>query len=92
MDKETIGTMELVGVPKEFRPNKHERKSPWAFIIILITLISFGAFFYFKKQLLPVPEISIYTPPTPQQKPSLDLETLEASVGTITIPDYSDIL
>lgn len=91
MDKENIGTMELVGVPKEFRPNKHERKSPWAIIIILITLIGFGAFFYIKKQAVSTSDVGVYTPP-PAAKPSVDLDSLEASVGTITIPDYSDIL
>lgn len=90
MDKENIGTMELVGVPKEFRPNKHERKSPWAIIIILIALIGCGVFFYTQKQIEPTTDISVQTPPaTP---PSVDIDSLEASVGTITIPDYSDIL
>lgn len=90
MDKENIGTMELVGVPKEFRPNKHERKSPWAIIIILIALIGCGVFFYTQKQTEPTTDVGIQTPPpTP---PSVDIDSLEASVGTITIPDYSDIL
>lgn len=88
MEKETIGTMQLVGVPKEFRPNKHEHKSPWAVIIILIALLGAGAFFFIKTQTPPPP-----TPPSvSQQEPSIPLGDLEASAGDIIIPDYTDIL
>lgn len=88
MEKETLGTMQLVGVPKEFRPNKHEHKSPWAIIIIIVALLGAGAFFFLKTQTPP----PIPTPAISQEQPIVPITDLEASAGDIIIPDYTDIL
>lgn len=100
MEHDTLTDMELVQIPKEFRPNKHERKSPWAIIIIIVAIIICGIFFFKRKELAsPVPTsvapiIPVTTPTktTEKELPVTNFDTLEASVGNIVIPDYTDVL
>ncbi len=97
MEHDTLAEMELVQIPKEFRPNKHERKSPWAIIIVIIAIILCGAFFLQQKsQTAPISE-PIVSQPAPvktseKENPPVNVDNLEASVGNIVIPDYTDIL
>lgn len=97
MEHDTLAEMELVQIPKEFRPNKHERKSPWAIIIIIVTIILCGVFFFEQKN----NANPISTPTTTEtstiktsdkESPDINVENLEAAVGSIVIPDYTDIL
>lgn len=92
-----ITDMELVQIPKEFRPNKHEHKSPWAYIIVLIAILLCGGFFLSQKNVL-IQKVSTAPAPSPQEQPKkqnvmlVDVEMLEASIGSITIPDYTSVL
>lgn len=96
MDDTPLGEIYLEQIPKEFRPNRHEHKSPWAVTLIVIALIFFGLFWYFekKKEVMPIPVVS--TGPSPQNSAPLEPQDitsdLEASVGSIDIPDYSSSL
>lgn len=96
MDDTPLGEIYLEQIPKEFRPNRHEHKSPWAIILITLTIIIFGIFWYFekKKEVIPTPVVS--TRPSPQNSAPLEsrdiTSDLEASVGSIDIPDYSSSL
>ncbi len=93
MDKSTLTQTTLAQIPEEFRPNKHEHRSPWALISIFIIVIVFGAFFIFRKNRI-VTTLSVVPTPssTPTTKTPPALSELEASVGAITIPDYTESL
>ncbi len=93
MDNTSIGEMSLEQIPKELRPNKYEHKSPWAIIIIFIVTTLFGIFYFveIKDQAeTPVPIVSQQNPP--KQETSSLTNDLEASVGSIDIPSYSEEL
>lgn len=78
-------------IPKEFRTNKSQYKSPWAIIIIIVVFILFGLFWFFENENESSPIVS--SMPQPQQMQPRDITSdLEASVGSIEIPNYSDSL
>ncbi len=97
MDNTSIGEMSLEQIPKELRPNKYEHKSPWAFIIIFIVAILFGIFYFVETK----DQVSVVVPVVNEQTPAQDspisespelTNDLEASVGSIDIPSYSEEL
>ena len=92
MDNTPLGEMELEQIPKEFQKDKHQHKSPWAFIIIIIVLIIFGIFWITenKKSTTVITVVPIETPK--KQLPGDTTSDLEASIGSIDIPSYSDQL
>lgn len=97
MEHDTLVDMELVQIPKEFRPNKHERKSPWAVVIIIVAIILCGAFFLQQKNKATTTPVSISPQPSStktveKETPSTNVDNLEASVGNIIIPDYTNDL
>lgn len=69
----------------------YEQKSPWAIIIIII--VSLLAFIFWTKQ---KPDTSdVFVVPAPNQKEqssnaNLNIDNLEASIGSIEIPEYSE--
>lgn len=95
MDNTSLGEMDLQQIPKEFRPNRHEHKSPWAIIVIIIIVILFGAFWIIENKKI---NASVGTTTATPEIPSHPVQTLnptndlEASVGAIDIPSYSDDL
>ncbi len=66
----------------------HEQKSPWAIVVIIIVFILFGIFWLSQRP----KSVSIKETPVTENKPNLIQSTaeLEASVGNITIPEYSE--
>ena len=96
MDNASLGEMELEQIPKELRPNKHEHKSPWAFVIVIIILIIFGLFWFLQNRnskIIPVTTAQIENPSNQRVTAQKDATSdLEASVGSIDIPDYSGSL
>jgi hypothetical protein len=93
MDNTSLGEMELEQIPKDFQPNKNEYKSPWAFILIVLIIIIFSIFWFVesKKETTPPPVISTEESPR-KESPSELTSDLEASIGSINIPDYSSSL
>lgn len=90
MDNTSIGQMSLEQIPPEFRPNKYERKSPWALIIIFLVTVLFGIFYFTQIQNQSLTVAPIVVEPRPSAENITD--DLEASVGLIDIPSYSDDL
>ncbi|MBP6857940.1 MAG: hypothetical protein KBC11_01975 [Candidatus Pacebacteria bacterium] len=77
-------------ISKDFNHNKYQNKSPWAIVLIFVVVILFGIFWLIeeKKEVSYVP--SFAQNPSPK-KSTLDIASdLEASVGSIEIPNYSD--
>jgi hypothetical protein len=93
MDNSSLGEMELEQIPKEFRPSMNKRKSSWAIVLIVIIVVLFGLFWFFEKKKEGVVPITVI-PTTPHREQPVEESTnnLEASVGSIEIPNYSDSL
>lgn len=62
----------------------HEpRRSAWAFWILLVVGIAYGAFWYIEQPR------SIPKPTTPARESSLPIDSLQAAVISSEIPDFS---
>ena len=98
MDNTPLGEMNLEQIPKDILVAKNGHKSNWAIFLIIIVIIIFGIFWLVEAPVenLPAPIEPITQNPTPDvglsnetQSPTFDLE---ASVGSIDIPSYSEEL
>ncbi len=69
----------------------NEHRSPWALVIIVVVVILFGLFWITQQSRLSENHATPQSAPLPQ-KPASSLDTpadLEAAIGAIDIPDYS---
>jgi hypothetical protein len=93
MDNTPLGEMNLEQIPKDILTNKNGHKSSWAIFLIIIIIIIFGIFWLVEApvQSLPAP---IQQPQESHQSaiPKSPTSDLEASVGAIDIPSYSEEL
>lgn len=66
-----------------------QERSPWAIVSIILVIIFFGLFWWWQRetiedQRLPMP----FTEAISNEKPTLDLSSLEASAVNISIPSF----
>lgn len=91
MDNAPLGEMNLEQIPKDILTGKGGHKSHWAVFLIILIIIIFGVFWLVEApaQSLPAP---IQQPQDSHQSanPKSPTSDLEASVGAIDIPTYSD--
>jgi flagellar basal body-associated protein FliL len=88
--------MDLEQIPKEFQPKKQSHNSLWLFVFVVILAVLFGLFWFLgrddKNDNTPAETQEVsqnYEVPAEQLDFTSDLE---ASVGSIDIPNYSDEL
>ncbi len=88
------GEMNLEQIPKDILSGKSEHKSHWAIFLILIIVIIFGIFWFVEapSQDLPAPIQPAVSQNQQSEVPKSPTYDLEASVGAIDIPSYSDEL
>lgn len=58
-------------------------RSPWAFVIVIVVVIFFGVFWYIESHKAQTPAA------VPHISSTAPLDTLQASVSTIEIPDFA---
>ena len=72
---------------------ENENKSPWAIIIIIIVVVLFGLFWFLQRSKEGrIPVIILPIPPQNELILKDNANNLEASIGSINIPNYSDSL
>ncbi|MBP6904550.1 MAG: hypothetical protein KBB91_00650 [Candidatus Pacebacteria bacterium] len=85
------GTTTFEQLPPEFRNGEHPHAhKPWALIIVIFVIISFGAFWYYEHTQAPALPQTIKTAPitTTPATESIDSDDLQAAVN-IAIPEFS---
>lgn len=88
--------MDLEQIPKEFQPKKRLHNGLWLFVFVVILAVLFGLFWFLglgdkdADTKLETQEVTQKYEPLVEQ---LDITSdLEASIGSIDIPSYSDEL